>query len=362
MVLTEKQKAVIENDFIEKGWNAHKIWQEHPSFECSRMAIHNLIKKIKETGSTDRKKGGGRPVTATTEENGDLVEELICSQEENHGTHSSARKIAPQISISRSSVQRLVVKRKLRCYKRMKTPQLNDGCRKRRTERASKLFRRFTVHSIPRLVFQDEKDFTLQVKTNHQNNRVYHNGPKADVEPKRLFSERNKQSIKVMVSAIFSWKGVSQPFFVGGSKIKVNAESYLKHLRDDLIPAAEAMYPHNDFTFVQDSAPSHRANKIQKFLIEKLKSRFVKNTDWPPSSPDCNPLDFYFWNRVQERVFEGRHCSPFQSVEELEARIKEVWDECASDLKEIRKALKQFLPRLQAVESKDGGSIKTLFG
>ena len=103
MVLTEKQKAVIENDFIEKGWNAHKIWQEHRSFECSRMAIHNLIKKIKETGSTDRKKGSGRPVTATTEENGDLVEELICSQEEHPGTHSSARKIAPEISISRSS-------------------------------------------------------------------------------------------------------------------------------------------------------------------------------------------------------------------------------------------------------------------
>ena len=56
MVLSEKQKAVIENDFVEKGWNAHKIWVEHPSFKCSRIAVHNLIKKIKETGSTDRKK------------------------------------------------------------------------------------------------------------------------------------------------------------------------------------------------------------------------------------------------------------------------------------------------------------------
>ena len=57
MVLTDKQKAVIENDFNEKGWNAYKIWKEHPSFECSRMAVHNLIKKIKETGSAERRKG-----------------------------------------------------------------------------------------------------------------------------------------------------------------------------------------------------------------------------------------------------------------------------------------------------------------
>ena len=28
MVLTDKQKAVIENDFNEKGWNAYKIWNE----------------------------------------------------------------------------------------------------------------------------------------------------------------------------------------------------------------------------------------------------------------------------------------------------------------------------------------------
>ena len=195
MVLTEKQKAVIENDFIEKGWNANKIWTEHPSFNCSRQAVHNLITKIKETGSTDRKKGSGRPITATTEENADLVEEPICSQEEQPGSHSSLRQIAPQLSIGTTSVLRIVRKRKLRCYKRMRTPQLTDGCRKRRTERAAKLSRRFTVHSLPRLVFQDEKDFTLQVKTNRQNNRVYDSCPKKDVEP--FFRRRKSNQSKL---------------------------------------------------------------------------------------------------------------------------------------------------------------------
>ena len=101
-----------------------------------------------------------------------------------------------------------------------------------------------------------------------------------------------------MVPAVINWKGVSQPFCIGGNEIKVNGASYLKHLCDDLIPAAEVMYPNKDFTFMQDSAPSHLANKVQNFLKQKLKSRFIKNTDWPPKLPDCNSLHYYFWHHV----------------------------------------------------------------
>ena len=97
-----------------------------------------------------------------------------------------------------------------------------------------------------------------------------------------------------MVFAAITWKDVSQPFFIGGNGIKVNEASYLKHLRDDLISPVEAMYPNKDFTFVQDSAPLCRASQVQNFLKQKLKSRLVKNTDWPPKSSDCNPLDYYF--------------------------------------------------------------------
>ena len=83
MVLTEKQKAVIENDYYEKGWNAHKIWKEHPSFnKCSCMA-----------GSTERRKGSGRPITAITEANASMFEELVCSQEDKPGTHNSIQSI-----------------------------------------------------------------------------------------------------------------------------------------------------------------------------------------------------------------------------------------------------------------------------
>ena len=122
MVLTDKQKAVIENDFNEKGWNAYKIWKEHPSFECYHMAFHNLIKKINETGSTERRKRSDRPITATAEEIASILEELVRWQEDEPGTHNSIRQITPRISISKSSVHCSAKKKNLHCYKLLKTP------------------------------------------------------------------------------------------------------------------------------------------------------------------------------------------------------------------------------------------------
>ena len=105
-----------------------------------------------------------------------------------------------------------------------------------------------------------------------------------------------------MVSTVITWKGVSQSFFIGGNGTKVNRAADLKHLHDNLFPAVEAMYLNKDVTLVQHSAPSHRTNQVRNYLKQKLKSRFIKNTDWAPKVPDCNPLDHYFWDHVQEKV------------------------------------------------------------
>ena len=175
-----------------------------------------------------------------------------------------------------------------------------------------------------------------------------------------LVQWRKKTSKNVMVSTVMTWKGFSQCFFIVGNWIKVNGASYLKHLRDDSIPTVEALYPYKDFTFVQDSAPSHYANQVQNFLKQTLESRFVKNTDWPTKSADCNPLDNYFRDHVQEKVHNGCYCYLFATIDELKRRICYVWDECATDFLQIRKAMKQFLLRLEAVDAKEGGSIKTV--
>ena len=69
-------------------------------------------------------------------------------------------------------------------------------------------------------------------------------------------------------------------------------------------------------------------------------------------------MDYFFWDKVQQKLYEDRHCKPFPSIQELKEKILKFGDECAVDLQTIRKALKKFLPRLRALSERDGRSIK----
>ena len=75
----------------------------------------------------------------------------------------------------------------------------------------------------------------------------------------------------------------------------------------------------NTWIFIQDSAPSYRANIVEGFLNEKLGKRFINHTEWPQSSPDCNPLDYHFWNKIKKR------CMKTDSTNLLE--IQQNWKE-----------------------------------
>ena len=93
--------------------------------------------------------------------------------------------------------------------------------------------------------------------------------------------------------------------------------------------------------------------------IESDTGRKTTKYQWPPHSPDLNPLDYYFWNEIQNKVFEGRR-KPFANIEELTARINEAW-ESACDPEKLHRAIMQFRPRLLAVVKEEGGPIKHLF-
>ena len=93
-----------------------------------------------------------------------------------------------------------MVKRKGFCpYERLTTPHMTNGCKQKQVERSALLAKRFFEGSLPRLVFQDEKDFPLQIPTNRQNSCVYFSGSKNDINP-----NRNKFTKKVLVSDVIS--------------------------------------------------------------------------------------------------------------------------------------------------------------
>ena len=39
-----------------------------------------------------------------------------------------------------------------------------------------------------------------------------------------------------------------------------------------------------------------------KILFKKLKRGFILAKEWPPSSPDINPLDYSYWDFVKTNI------------------------------------------------------------
>ena len=119
---------------------------------------------------------------------------------------------------------------------------MSSATQQRRTEGAGALAEKFSKkRSIERCVWQNEKDFTVDVPFNAQNNHVYGMDKKDKIPGNRLFHHANKQSKKVMVSACVTWKGATKPFFVNENGLKVNAKTYKKHLEKQLFPEVDRL-------------------------------------------------------------------------------------------------------------------------
>jgi hypothetical protein len=74
--------------------------------------------------------------------------------------------------------------------------------------------------------------------------------------------------------------------------------------------------------FQQDSAPSHTARKTLKYLRDKNVD-FISPDEWPPYSPDLNPLNFSIWSNLEMVVYR----KPIKNLEELERLIKGEWEQ-----------------------------------
>ena len=103
MVFSNEDKIVIQNDYEEKNWSVYKIWKNHPFKKWDYPSVKHLLKNSEKTGSKDWRDGSGWLRTVSTEENVDLIEELVCSKERQPHTHLAPVKIAKETGISPSS-------------------------------------------------------------------------------------------------------------------------------------------------------------------------------------------------------------------------------------------------------------------
>ena len=141
MVFTQSDKDFIMNVFLQKGYRGRRMVKEFPGFGWSIRSVNHLIHTFEERGYVERKRGSGRPITACTQENIDYTEEMIQSQEDRPGTHLTPRELSQHLSVSRSSVRRMISKKKLKAFKRVVTSKKSDDVKAKRVTRSRAFFK-----------------------------------------------------------------------------------------------------------------------------------------------------------------------------------------------------------------------------
>ena len=100
----------------------------------------------------------------------------------------------------------------------------------------------------------------------------------------------------------------------------MNAAKYKQVLEEDLIPEFNYAKENidGDWKLMQDNAPCHTARAVKAFLREQQ----VEFIDWPPYSPDLNPIE-NVWNWIKHKL--ETEFQPMQSEEELCNAVAELW-------------------------------------
>ena len=155
------------------------------------------------------------------------------------------------------------------------------------------------------IIFSDESHVYLHSSPNKQNSRQWL-AQKPDTR-----SSVPLHSQKVTVWCGFNSRKVFGPYFYedseSGKAVTVTKERYTEMLAQIFPEDSEDV--DSEAIFQQDGAPAHTSRMAMEFLSNRFPNRLIsKNSDfmmWPPRSPDLNPLDFFFWGFMKQKVHEG---------------------------------------------------------
>ena len=169
--------------------------------------------------------------------------------------------------------------------------------------------------------------------------------------PKKLFPIHNTHN-QLWFGPEFAPR-VRPPWFlwIPGSK-STKITTWQKFCRGVLEPWASAHFGNRDWIFQQDSAPAHKAREVQNWCQANFPG-FITSQEWPPYSPDLNPLDFSVW-----AILEARACAmPHKNLDSLRQALLREWAKIS--VQEVRAITENFPKRLRLCIKGKGGHFES---
>jgi transposase len=232
----------------------------------------------------------------------------------------------------------------LRIVKLLRKPLVSSKNIKKRIE-----FARNNLENIDDLVFKTiwSDETTVRKMPQGKDIRIRCHGS-INKEDLPVNQQIQAGGFSVMFWGCFSILGTGPLIALEGTQ---NQHTYVKLLKDYLIP--EIYTAKHDFgiemTFMHDNAPCHKTNLVTRYLKRKK----VTTLDWPPQSPDLNPIE-NLWAIIKKRR-QKKYGFP-QSKEDLIEQVFKIWEDLDENL--LQKLGKSMEKRLNEVLRLSGRSTK----
>lgn len=342
--LKQKRAAVIE--LYRNGQRPGNIFRQLQTSGYKRDFVYRTLRRYHETGGVSDRKHTGRPRSVRTAK---LVKNVKARIRRN--PRRSGRKLAGEMGTSHTTMRR-VLKEDLGLMplKMRKTQMLNQRTKRARKERCQALLQRFTPDKLDRILFSDEKLFQVEAKWNTQNNRVYGKSVKELPEGVNKM-QRTQHPASVMVWAGVSAMGKASLVFVDQG-VKIRKENYIADILEPHVrPLTHDLFKNGEWWFQQDSAPAHKALTTQNWCQDNLPG-FISTAEWPASSPDLNPMDYYVWSKLEQMACSRNH----PNVESLKRSLVKAWSDLP--MEEVRAAIHSWRGRLSACVKAKGSCFE----
>ena len=305
-----KQLSEAERVKIDILAKANPEWTFKRIAELIGRSKQSVSRYLKSPETYNTKKRSGRPKVTTEREDREIVRKAT-------GHKLSGIRIKYEMGLDcsvRTVQRRLKSNANLKYGKHHSKPKLTKQHKLNRLEFARE-FVSFSLEQWSRIVWSDGKKFNLDGPDS------LHNYWYDLRKEKQIFSKRNFGGGSVMVWAAFGLFGTTPIAFC---ETKMDSSSYQDILEEFLLPEAP-LISSGDYLFMHDNAPIHRSDSTKRWLDRNG----VKTIEWPPLSPDLNPIE-NLWGWLTRIVYaQGRQ---FSSVTELKSAIVSAWSEVPKDL------------------------------
>lgn len=259
---------------------------------------------------------GRLPGTSSREGRPRTVDEDVVLEEVRVEPGTSVRIIERRTGVPKSSAQRILSRYKYHPYHIQRVQTLLPTDYAHRVVFCRKMIQKWRRNQnfFNEVLWSDE---SACKKDGYLNLHNIHSWQLANPHEKK--EDRSQYQFKINL-----WTGIFNGQIIGPVELPavLNGTNYLHFLENDLPVLLEdtSLALRRRMWFQQDGCPAHYARQVREHLSNTFPERWIGRLGpilWPPRSPDLNPLDFFYWGCLKDKVY----AKPIRSEEELRQRV-----------------------------------------